>query len=40
MPTKKPLSFGGIHQFLRTVFADDLHAKRVPSLTGATRGYS
>ena len=38
MPTKKPLSFEGVHQFLRTLFADDLHAKRVLSLAGATLG--
>ena len=29
MPTKKPLSFEGVHQFLKTLFAQDLHAKRV-----------
>ena len=38
MPTKKPLSFEGVHQFLRMLFADDLHAKRVLSLAGATLG--
>jgi len=38
MPTKKPLSFEGVHQFLRTLFAEDLHAKRVLSLAGATLG--
>ena len=38
MPTKNPLSFEGVHQFLRTLFADDLHAKRVLSLAGATLG--
>ncbi len=38
MPTKKPLSFEGVHCFLRTLFADDLHAKRVLSLAGATTG--
>ncbi len=38
MPTKKPLSFEGVHQFLRTLFAGDLHAKRVLSLAGATLG--
>ena len=38
MPTKKPLSFDGVHCFLRTLFADDLHAKRVLSLAGATLG--
>ena len=34
--SKKPLSFEGVHQFLRTLFADDLHAKRVLSLAGTT----
>ncbi len=38
MPTKKPLSFEGVHCFLRTLFADDLHGKRVLSLAGATLG--
>jgi hypothetical protein len=38
MPSKKPLSFEGVHHFLKTLFADDLHAKRVLSLTGATLG--
>jgi len=38
MPTKKPLSFEGVHCFLRTLFAGDLHAKRVLSLAGATMG--
>ncbi len=38
MPTKKPLSFEGVHHFLRTLFADDLHAKRMLSLAGATLG--
>jgi len=38
MPTKKPLSFDGVHHFLKTLFADDLHAKRVLSLAGATLG--
>src|SRR5664280_1062374 len=38
MPTKKPLSFEGVHRFLRTLFAEDLHAKRVLSLAGATLG--
>ena len=32
MPLKKPLSFE------QTLFADDLHAKRVRSLAGATLG--
>jgi hypothetical protein len=38
MPTKKPLSFDGVHRFLKTLFAGDLHAKRVLSLAGATLG--
>lgn len=38
MPTKKPLSFDGVHCFLKTLFADDLHAKRILSLAGATLG--
>ena len=38
MATKKPLSFEGVHQFLKTLFAQDLHAKRVLSLAGATLG--
>jgi len=38
MPIKKPLSFDGVHRFLTTLFADDLHAKRVLSLAGATLG--
>ena len=38
MPIKRPLSFDGVHCFLKTLFADDLHAKRVLSLAGATIG--
>jgi len=38
MPTNKPLSFEGVHQFLKKLFAQDLHAKRVLSLAGATLG--
>jgi DDE family transposase len=38
MPTNKPLSFEGVHRFLKTLFAGDLHAKRVLSLAGATLG--
>ena len=38
MRTRKPLSFEGVHQFLKTLFAQDLHAKRVLSLAGATLG--
>src|SRR5664280_1839233 len=38
MATGQPLSFAGIHGFLETLFGDDLHAKRVKSLAGATLG--
>lgn len=38
MATGQPLSFEGIHGFLGTLFGDDLHAKRVQSLAGATLG--
>ena len=38
MATRQPLSFEGIHGFLSTLFGDDLHAKRVKSLAGATLG--
>ena len=38
MPRENLLSFEGIHGFLQTLFADDLHAKRVLSLAGATLG--
>ncbi len=38
MPIKRPLSFEGVHRFPKALFADDLHAKRVPSLAGATLG--
>lgn len=37
-PSKKPLSFEAVHAFLRSLFAEDLHAKRVLSLAGATLG--
>ena len=32
------ISFEEVHRFLRTLFAEDLHAKRVLSLAGATMG--
>ena len=35
---RQPLSFDGVHNFLDTLFGDDLHAKRVKSLAGATLG--
>ena len=38
MATCQPLSFEGVHRFLDTLFCDDLHAKRVKSLAGATLG--
>jgi hypothetical protein len=38
MAIAQPLSFEGIHGFLETLFGDDLHAKRVKSLAGATLG--
>ena len=37
---RQPLSFDGVHNFLDTLFGDDLHAKRVKSLAGATLGRS
>jgi hypothetical protein len=36
--SNKPLSFEAIHGFLQSLFAEDLHAKRVLSLAGATLG--
>jgi hypothetical protein len=38
MAMRQPLSFDGVHNFLDTLFDDDLHAKRVKSLAGATLG--
>jgi hypothetical protein len=38
MAMRQPLSFDGVHDFLDTLFGDDLHAKRVKSLAGATLG--
>ena len=38
MPTNKALSFEGVHRFLKTLFAGDVHAKRILSLAGATKG--
>ena len=38
MAMREPLSFDGVHNFLDTLFGDDLHAKRVKSLAGATLG--
>jgi hypothetical protein len=37
-PSKKLLSFEAVHAFLQSLFAEDLHAKRVLSLAGATLG--
>ena len=36
MAMRQPLSSDGVHNFLDTLFGDDLHAKRVKSLGGAT----
>ena len=38
MAMHQPLTFDGVHGFLDTLFGDDLHAKRVKSLAGATLG--
>src|SRR5260370_22982385 len=38
MATHRPLSFEGVHGFMDTLFGEDLHAKRVLSLAGATLG--
>jgi Transposase DDE domain len=38
LPTNKQISFENIHRFLRTMFAGDLHARRIVSLAGATLG--
>jgi Transposase DDE domain len=38
LPAKNQISFDNIHRFLRTMFAGDLHAKRILSLAGATLG--
>jgi hypothetical protein len=38
MPVNSQISFASVHRFLRTLFAEDLHAKRVLSLAGATMG--
>ena len=38
MADKQSLSFDEIHRYLKTLFADDLHAKRVLSLSNATLG--
>jgi hypothetical protein len=38
MSTCQPLALKGVRGFLDTVFGDDLHAKRVQSLAGATLG--
>jgi hypothetical protein len=37
-PARKPLSFDAVDNFLQSLFAEDLHAKRVLSLAGATLG--
>ena len=38
MPANKQISFENVHRFLGTMFAGDLHAKRILSLAGATLG--
>ena len=38
MARNQALSFNGVHGFLEEIFADDLHAKRILSLAGATAG--
>src|SRR5260370_29418111 len=38
LPANQQISFENIHRFLRTMFAGDLHAKRIFSLAGATLG--
>ena len=38
MSANQQISFENIHRFLRTLFAGDLHAKRILSLAGATLG--
>jgi hypothetical protein len=38
MATRQPLALKGVRRFVDTVFGDDLHAKRVQSLAGATLG--
>ncbi len=38
MPASKQISFEDVHRFLTSMFAGDLHAKRIFSLAGATIG--
>ena len=38
MPANQQISFESVHRFLETLFGDDLHAKRMKSLAGATLG--
>jgi hypothetical protein len=38
MTLRKPLAFEGVHGFLAPLFGEELHAKRVKSLAGATLG--
>jgi hypothetical protein len=38
MPANRQISFEGVHRLLRSLFAEDLHAKRILSLAGATLG--
>ena len=38
MPANRQISFAGVHRLLRSLFAEDLHARRILSLAGATLG--
>jgi hypothetical protein len=38
MSANKQISFEGVHRFLKKVLGDDVHAKRILSLAGATTG--
>lgn len=38
MPANKQISFEGVHRFVKGLFGDDVHAKRILSLAGATTG--
>jgi hypothetical protein len=40
LSASKQISFDGIQRFLNSVFGQDLHAKRILSLAGATLGRS
>ena len=40
MPANQQISFESVHRFLKTLFAEDLHAKRILSLAGLPSGRS